>query len=319
MSGLSEILLHDLRVLDSTTYLIEIAEGCSLNIVSGGRAVLHVVLAGTIEVGLVGGDAPVVLQAGDTATCFYGDHHRLAFTPNANVASLSLDCRASGGDEVERIRVPSDGGARERFTTVLTTIFSFAHVTPAAYSIRAGLSLWCMAGAREGGHGKALAIDTEQILEDCQGPGSRGVIEIFANLMLIRSIRDMHRSLWNDREMPVWAPSARRIASALLAIHAQPERDWTVAILARCVGLSRSCFASAFADEVGMTPIAYLNQVRMKRAAQLLQSERFAVADVSRRVGYRVPSSFTRAFTSYHGVSPSLFAQGAGLQLQIRQ
>ena len=68
-----------------------------------------------------------------------------------------------------------------------------------------------------------------------------------------------------------------------------------------------------------MTPIAYLNQVRMKRAAQLLQSDRFAIAEVSRRVGYRVPSSFTRAFTSYHGVSPSLFAQDAGTGTPTRQ
>ena len=319
MSGLSEILLRDLRVLDSTTYFIEIADGSAVDIVSNGRAVLHVALEGSLEVSLIGGDKSLNLGPGDTATCFYGDHHRLTLGSDRAPVTVSLDRADAATEEIEHILVPQTAAASGKHATILTTVFSFAHVSPAAYSIRAGLSLWRM--GREDGNGSdnALAFDPCQIRADCDGPGSRAVVAVFANLMLIRSIRNMHRSLWNDREMAVWAPNARRIASALLAIHAQPERDWSVAILAREVGLSRSCFASTFAAEVGMTPIAYLNQIRMKRAAQLLQSDRFAIAEVSRRVGYRVPSSFTRAFTSYHGVSPSLFAQEAGTGTPARE
>ncbi|MEJ7933228.1 AraC family transcriptional regulator [Sphingobium sp. AN558] len=319
MTGLSEILLRDLRVLDSTTYLIEIADGHSVDIVSNGRAVLHVVLDGTVAIGLVGGDQNLNLGPGETGTCFYGDHHRLSLGTDAVPALLSLGEENAGEDGIEQLRIPAGARAVQKHATILSTVFSFAHVSPAAYSIRAGLGLWRM--GREGGNGSdcALAFDAGQVRADCEGPGARGVMANFANLMLIRSLRDMHRSLWDGREMPVWAPHARRLASALLAIHAQPEREWTVAIMAREVGLSRSCFASAFAADVGMTPMAYLNQIRMKRAAQLLQSDRFAIAEVSRRVGYRIASSFTRAFTSYHGVSPSLFTQNSEAAVTTRQ
>lgn len=311
MSGLSEILLRDLRVLDSTTYIIEIGDGSAANILSNGRCVLHAMLKGSAEIRVAGGDTSLHFKPGDTATCFYGDPHRLAVGSDEAPITLSLDGVETPKEEIKHILVPDTLAPSEERTTILSTVFSFAHVSPAAYSIRAGPSLWRMEREDCNGTDSALAFNPEQILADCEGPGSRGVVAAFANLMLIRSIRNTHRSMLNHREMPVWAPNARRIASALLAIHAQPEREWTVAILAREVGLSRSCFASGFAAEVGMTPIAYLNQVRMKRAAQLLQDDRFAIAEVSRRVGYLVPSSFTRAFTSYHGVSPSLFAQQA--------
>ncbi|SER79767.1 AraC family transcriptional regulator [Sphingobium sp. YR768] len=317
MSGLNEILLRDLRVLDSNSYLIEVATNQLVDIVSHGRAVLHVVLEGVVTIALVGGDQTLTLHAGETATCFYGDHHRL--NPGGDMAPVTLSLGDGDTDSIEQIAIHADGAPRRRGARMLSTVFSFAHVSPAAYSIRAGLSLWRM--GRDGGNGSnsALAFDPDQITEDCGGPGARAAIASFSTLMLIRSIRNMHRSLWNDREMPVWAPNARRIASALLAIHAQPEREWTVATLAREVGLSRSCFASAFAAEVGMTPMAYLTQIRMRRAAQLLQSERFAIAEVSRRVGYRIPSSFTRAFTSYHGVPPSHFAQEDDTGVPTRQ
>lgn len=309
MSGLSEILLRDLRVMDSKSYLIDLGDGGAAEISTHGHAVLHVVLSGSVQIGILGEERKLQLAAGECATCFYGDHHSLDVHARTTPQLCSLSDEFAGEDRIEHLSIAGDALSAGIGATVLSTVFRFAHVSPAAYSIRAGPNLWRMGLTSESASSRALEFNPRQILEECEGLGASGVIASFAHLLLIRSVRNMHRSLWNDQEMPVWAPGGRRIGSAVMAIHAQPEREWTVASLAREVGLSRSCFASAFAARVGVTPMTYLTQVRMQRAAQLLQSRRFAVAEVSQRVGYHIPSSFTRAFTSYHGMSPSLFAQ----------
>ena len=91
----------------------------------------------------------------------------------------------------------------------------------------------------------------------------------------------------------------------MAAIHAAPERRWTVDDLAAQAGVSRSRLDARFHEVLGRSPIRYLNEWRMHIAQDLLATTDLTVAAVSRRVGYDAEEAFSRAFKRAHGLSPA--------------
>ena len=83
--------------------------------------------------------------------------------------------------------------------------------------------------------------------------------------------------------------------------------DLSLDDIARRVASSRRQLQRAY-KEIGDTTFrAHLTAVRMDRAADLLSSRTLTVRDVARRVGYRQPAQFAKAFRRHHGTSPSAY------------
>ncbi|MCL2487316.1 MAG: AraC family transcriptional regulator [Oscillospiraceae bacterium] len=83
----------------------------------------------------------------------------------------------------------------------------------------------------------------------------------------------------------------------------------TVEQLARDMHVSRGYFSTAFRRYIGMSPQAYLTDVRMKHAAELLATERCPVNIAAIRSGYADIYNFSRMFKKHFGVSPKMYAQ----------
>jgi AraC family transcriptional activator of mtrCDE len=86
-----------------------------------------------------------------------------------------------------------------------------------------------------------------------------------------------------------------------------PEHAHSVETLADSSLMSRTAFASAFKAQFGRSPMAYLREVRMRRAAELLQRGDLTVDEIAARVGYASRSQFSRAFSGQYGASPTGF------------
>jgi AraC family transcriptional regulator len=80
-------------------------------------------------------------------------------------------------------------------------------------------------------------------------------------------------------------------------------------VLSGLVGLSRFHFCTAFRKATGTTTHAWLVNLRMERARQLLSDPALAVTDVALAVGYETPSAFTASFRKVTGVTPRAFRQ----------
>jgi AraC-like DNA-binding protein len=77
--------------------------------------------------------------------------------------------------------------------------------------------------------------------------------------------------------------------------------------IARRVASSRRQLQRAFA-EIGQTTFRdHVTRVRMERAADLLATRNLTVREVARRVGYRQPAQFAKAFRRHAGQAPSAF------------
>jgi AraC-like DNA-binding protein len=135
--------------------------------------------------------------------------------------------------------------------------------------------------------------------------GQSAVLDRLLDLLLVAAVRSWFAA--DDRRSPGWyrAQSDPVVGRVLNLIHDQPEQPWSVASLAAEAGVSRAWLARRFHQLVGKPPMAYLTDVRLSLAADLLAERGVTVASVATRVGYATPYSFSAAFKRVRGVNPS--------------
>jgi AraC-like DNA-binding protein len=97
-----------------------------------------------------------------------------------------------------------------------------------------------------------------------------------------------------------------RLGLALDAIHAHPEKNWTLESLAKVVAVSRTQFSTLFRQLSGWTPMQYLTWWRMQIAADLLK-EGCSMGHICDQIGYQSEAAFQRAFKSVMGISPGKY------------
>ncbi|WP_329108104.1 AraC family transcriptional regulator [Micromonospora sp. NBC_01699] len=136
-------------------------------------------------------------------------------------------------------------------------------------------------------------------------PGQEVVLDRLLDLLLIAVLR-----AWFSRPeaaAPAWyrAHGDPVVGEALRLLHDRPEQPWTVADLATRTGMSRAALARRFTDLVGEPPMAYLTNLRLALAADLLREPDATIAAVARRVGYGSPFALSSAFKRVHGLTPT--------------
>ena len=84
-----------------------------------------------------------------------------------------------------------------------------------------------------------------------------------------------------------------------------PEADLSVDTLAQRAGLSPRQFARAFAEQAGISPGRYVDNVRLEAARRHLEDTAADIGQVARACGYGTPESMRRAFVRALGVPPA--------------
>ena len=83
------------------------------------------------------------------------------------------------------------------------------------------------------------------------------------------------------------------------------DQDLSVAALAERAHLTERSFARAFRREIGQTPAAYVETLRIERARMLLEDGAQSLDVVARATGFRTAEVLRRAFHRRVGVSPA--------------
>src|SRR5688572_26630975 len=94
-----------------------------------------------------------------------------------------------------------------------------------------------------------------------------------------------------------------RLRNAIVAMHEEPRKEWSLEDLAQVSGMSRSAFASGFRDAVGVTPGAYLQRWRVGLAQKSLLKGK-SLKLIAQDVGYGSEAALSRAFKAQSGKSP---------------
>lgn len=101
-----------------------------------------------------------------------------------------------------------------------------------------------------------------------------------------------------------------RLARTLVALHDDPGKPWSLALMAEVAGMSRSSFAAHFKAVVGDTPAEYLAHWRLTLAQGQLNQGR-SVKAIADDLGYANGSALSRVFTQKVGASPRAWLDAA--------
>jgi AraC-like DNA-binding protein len=143
--------------------------------------------------------------------------------------------------------------------------------------------------------------------------GASAILDRLADALLFYIVRDLV-----EKDIPVpgllGAFGDTQICQALLAIHENPGKQWTLDKLAATAYLSRSVFAERFYQSCGLPPIEFLTIWRMYFARRWLEQEHASVIAVAERCGYKSEAAFSKAFKRIMGAGPGQFRKIARIR-----
>ena len=105
--------------------------------------------------------------------------------------------------------------------------------------------------------------------------------------------------LGRDRQEPA------QLRRALEMMHRDYGDPLTVEHIARQAGASTSTLTRLFRSHIGRAPAAYLADLRLARARDLLQGSALSIAEIAQRCGYGDQAALTRALRRRHDVTPA--------------
>ena len=125
-------------------------------------------------------------------------------------------------------------------------------------------------------------------------------------------------NLWQwhqDGQAPfqVFDPPTDHGDAAVLAAQKGIDEDFAVASpvdeMVRRSGLPGRTFKRRFKQATNLTPIAYVQRIRVERAMRMLETTDEPIDEISWAVGYEDPASFRRLFKRLAGVTPGAYRQ----------
>jgi AraC-like DNA-binding protein len=162
-----------------------------------------------------------------------------------------------------------------------------------------------------------LALLRDEAAADA--PGAMAVLAKMADVFLTEIVRGYLSGL--DALAAAVPPATGgdpSVGAAIALLRAQPGAPWTVADLARKVGLSRTALAVRFRDTVGEPPMSYLSRVRLGQAAGYLSTTDKTVGQIARLVGYESEASLSKAFRRAFGLPPGEYRRQQGAARGVR-
>jgi AraC-like DNA-binding protein len=286
------LVLRELR-FDMAGYgVLELCAPWGLRFEQAGLRGIHIVSSGRCQIVLNG--VVQELAAGDLVVTPSGEPHVLR-SPGAVVAPVSMSELSDRG----RRRFIRAGGGGEQ-VNIVCGAFVFHEAEHPALS---ALPPLIHVPAADGTPPSWLAAYVDVLMSEARdpGPGSELVLGRLSGALVARALRH-HVEHGSDLG---WLNGLREppVARAMALMHEACERPWTVATLARAVGLSRAAFAARFTASVGHAPMRYLLTRRMLQAMQLLR-DGLPLAAVAERVGYGSEASLSTAFKRHTGIAP---------------
>jgi AraC-like DNA-binding protein len=269
----------------------------------------HLIVEGSCEARL--GDGPSLTVGAGEVVCFpHGDVHRLASSADVEPEPIVTQAMVSlaRADEVSRVTYGGGGGA----TRIVCGFFA----CNSRLADRIVAPLPSILKFRVGADSAAMllpnaASEAQSHREHGARPGTHAVLCKLSELLFVEAVRSYVETLDDAAGGWLAALKDRHVSAALALMHGQPERPWTLELLAERIGASRSMLAERFARLMGQAPMQYLSQWRLHRAADALAASDSATKKIASDAGFGSTAAFTRAFKREFGVPPARWRAAA--------
>lgn len=287
---------------------VDVASACFVVVIRGSVSIEHDGLDGGIE-----NDRNQTLERGSIVLLPHGDEARLscgsasAMVSGTSASVVSSLLQKEGGEDV--IEVEGDGG--DELAEVVVGRFSF--VQPEQHPLIATLPTRLQISPENPTEWDWFdaCVDMLRNMPNMHPSTSRfataRIVEIAFVRALVMHAKCVIQGSLNESSVARWIKALNdpNLSPALIAMHRQPIRDWTLSKLSREAMLSRTAFTDRFKEMLGDSPMRYLRRLRLSEAQRLLQNDPDAtVAEAAAVAGYTSTSSFSQAFKDVVGTSP---------------
>jgi transcriptional regulator GlxA family with amidase domain len=132
-------------------------------------------------------------------------------------------------------------------------------------------------------------------------PGAAAIFAKLADVFVTQALRSYLAAAGSLAPPAVADPGIARIIKML---RGRPDARWSVDAMAHSAGMSRTSFTTRFRASIGESPMAYLTELRLRRAAGYLSTTTKSVREIARLTGYGNEASFSKAFSRLFGRPP---------------
>lgn len=104
--------------------------------------------------------------------------------------------------------------------------------------------------------------------------------------------------------------SNSKLSEALNYIHEHfNDKKISIDFLAKMCGMSDTYFRNLFVSEFGITPLRYINNLRMTQIREILQSSNYSIEEVAEQCSFNTINYFSTFVKKETGLSPSAYRQ----------
>jgi AraC-like DNA-binding protein len=251
----------------------------------------------------LGADDPINLEPGDVVVLPHGHPHEMCSAQGAGPKLSEAMIRKLQARDLTALQL-GGGGEVARFVCGYMVCDPLL-CRPILQSLPPAFKV----NLRTDKSGQWLETTLLHLVEEAasKNAGSEAVLAKMSEALFIDTLR---RYLAGLPEQEVgWLAAARDpiIGKSLMLLHARTSHPWTIAELAREVGLSRSSLVQRFSKYLSEPPMAYLIRWRLQLAARALTSTSRGVAEIAEEVGYESEAAFNRAFKREFALPPARY------------
>ncbi|MEL6717941.1 MAG: AraC family transcriptional regulator, partial [Bacteroidota bacterium] len=137
-------------------------------------------------------------------------------------------------------------------------------------------------------------------------------VEFTLKELIIRILQAEMQKCYKEKSNEL--SSCNPIAFVVKYIKENLDSPLNVAELSQKAYMSESNFHRVFKNELGISPIEFINEERLKKAARLLQYSSKKIKEIGVECGFNSLSYFTRLFKRKQNVSPATYRKRMGIK-----
>lgn len=275
--------------------------------------IYHYIVDGPAVATLAGGQS-IALDAGEVVIFPHGHPHSMS---SGSVAGKTIDYAAVANKVLNKDLSPLRGGGGGQPTRF---VCGFMACDPhLGRPVLGGLPPIFKVNVRSDPAGQWLENSVLRLVDEAASgaAGSDAMLAKLSEALFVDTLRRYVAAL--PEQNTGWLGGALDpvVGKSLSLLHSRVADPWTIATLAKEVGLSRSTLAERFTRYISEPPMTYLARWRLQLAARSLTTSPKSVAEIAAKVGYESEAAFHRAFKREFGLPPARYRREQKPQLPV--
>ncbi|MDK4685353.1 cupin domain-containing protein [Kingella negevensis] len=141
------------------------------------------------------------------------------------------------------------------------------------------------------------------------GQGSASVIDALSNVLLVSMMRAYLSQPETEQNLNgvLQGLQDKRLRGLIQVVLDAPEQPWAVEEMVALANVSRAQLMRLFKQHVGVSPHAFVNHIRVQKAAMLLRKTQDSILKIALDSGFQSETHFGKIFKKQYEMTPGQY------------